>query len=215
VRDRGPGDGPGREGGSACRGEKPPAGVESDEGPQGFVDAQPLARPPGRGGENGEGVAQQVAGAGQLVERVGVEPDEFLRAALPEPGEMTSAAGAAQPTADGGRRAAQRGGDPPISHACGLASQCGADHVGGVRPAWLQRGGQQDLSGSAPAAAHPPGPHVDRVRPKATNASAAAVPPPRERATASVAGAAHPSVGQGLLGRLGGADDDHRALQRA
>jgi hypothetical protein len=153
VRDRGPGDGPGREGGSACRGEKPPAGVESDEGPQGFVDAQPLARPPGRGGENGEGVAQQVAGAGQLVERVGVEPDEFLRAALPEPGEMTSAAGAAQPTADGGRRAAQRGGDPPISHACGLASQCGADHLGGVRPAWLQRGGQQDLSGSAPAGA--------------------------------------------------------------
>jgi hypothetical protein len=56
--------------------------VESDEGPQGFVDAQPLARPPGRGGENGEGVAQQGAGAGQLVERVGVEPDEFLRAAL-------------------------------------------------------------------------------------------------------------------------------------
>jgi hypothetical protein len=108
VRDRGPGDGPGREGGSACRGEKPPAGVESDEGPQGFVDAQPLACPPGRGGENGEGVAQQVAGAGQLVERVGVEPDEFLRAALPEPGEMTSAAGAAQPTAtvDGERPSA-------------------------------------------------------------------------------------------------------------
>jgi hypothetical protein len=27
-------------------------------------------------------------------------------------------------------------------------------------------------------------------------------------------GAAHLPVGQGLLGRLGGADDDHRAVQR-
>ncbi len=107
MRERGPGRlDRAAKGGSAWRGEKPAAGVQADEGPQRFGDAQPLARPPGRGGENGEGVAQQVAGAGQLVERVGVEPDEFLRAALPEPGEMTAVAGAAQPPADGGRPSA-------------------------------------------------------------------------------------------------------------
>ena len=85
MRDRGPGGWTGPRRGSARRGEKPAAGVQADEGPQGFVDAQPVARPPGRGGENGEGVAQQVAGAGQLIEGVGVKPDEFVRAALPSP----------------------------------------------------------------------------------------------------------------------------------
>ena len=49
---------------------------------------------------------QQVAGARKLVERLGVEPDQLLRPALPEPGEMTGVAGATQPAADGGRRAA-------------------------------------------------------------------------------------------------------------
>ena len=97
-------------------------------------------RAPGRGGENGEGVAQQVVGVQELVERVGVEPDEFLCATLPEPGEMTAASGAMQPTAHGGRRAAQRGGDPPVSYACGLVSECGADNLGRVRSAWLERG---------------------------------------------------------------------------
>ena len=138
----------------------------------------------------------------------------FLCAALPGPGEMTGAAGATQPSADGGRRAAKFSGNPPVSQACGLAGQRGADHLGGVRPAWLQRGRQQDLGGSAPAATHPPGPLVDRVRPEATNASAVAVSPPCQGAAASAVGAAHLPVGQGLLGRLGGADDDHRAVQQ-
>lgn len=57
---------------------------------------------------------------------------------------------------------------------------------------------QQDLGGSPSAAAHPPRPHVDRMDPKPTDASAAAVPPPRQGATASAAGTAHPPVGQGL-----------------
>ena len=148
------------------------------------------------------------------VERLCVEPDQLLRAALPEPVEMTGVAGATQPAADGGRRAAQRGGDPPVSQAFSLAGQCGADHLGGVRPTWLQRGRQQDLGGSAAAATHPPGPHVDRVGPEATHASAAAVSPPLQGVAASAAGAAHPPFGQGLLGRLGGADDDHRAIRR-
>ena len=56
-------------------------------------DAQPSARPPGRGAENGQGVPQQVAGARKLVERLCVEPDQLLRPALPEPVEMTGVAG--------------------------------------------------------------------------------------------------------------------------
>ena len=76
MRHRAPGVGPGAEG-SAGRAQKAPAGVEPDECPHGLGDAQPSARPPGRGGEDGEGVAQQVAGARQLVERVSIEPDQF------------------------------------------------------------------------------------------------------------------------------------------
>ena len=52
--------------------------VEPDEGPHGLGNAQPSTRPPGRGGQNGQGVAQQVAGARKLVERLGVEPDQLL-----------------------------------------------------------------------------------------------------------------------------------------
>jgi hypothetical protein len=55
-------------------------------------------------------------------------------------------------------------------------------------------------------------PHVDHLGPKPTDASAAGVAPPRDGATASAASTAHP-VGQDLLARLGGAGDDHRALQ--
>ena len=88
--------------GSSWPSEKAAAGVEPDKGPHRLGDAQPSARPPGRGGQNGEGVAQQVAGAGELIERVGVEPDQFLRAALPEPGQMITAASRTQPAADSG-----------------------------------------------------------------------------------------------------------------
>ena len=89
--------------GSARRGEKPPAGVEPDECPHGLGNAQPSARPPGRGGQNGQRIAQQVAGAGECVERICVEPDQLLGPALPEPVESTGVAGATQPAADGGR----------------------------------------------------------------------------------------------------------------
>jgi hypothetical protein len=58
-----------------------------------------------------------------------------------------------------------------VSQACGLAGQCGADHLGGVRPAWLQRGGQQDLGGSASAATHPPGPAQSEVYSPRTSAT--------------------------------------------
>lgn len=83
--------------------EKAPAGVEPDECPRGLGNAQSSARPPGGGGQNGLGVAEQVAGAGKRVEHVCVEPDQLLRSALPEPVEMSGVAGATQPSADGGR----------------------------------------------------------------------------------------------------------------
>jgi len=65
----GPGGWAGPVKGSAGRREKAPAGVEPDECPHGLGNAQPSTRPPGRGGQNGQGVAQQVAGARKLVER--------------------------------------------------------------------------------------------------------------------------------------------------
>jgi hypothetical protein len=58
------------------------------------------------------------------------------------------------------------------------------------------------------------GPHVDRVRCQATDASVPAVSPPLQGVAASAARAAQTSLGQGLLGRLGGTDDDHRAIGR-
>lgn len=179
MRGCGPGGEPGRKGSSTWQAEKPAAGVQPDEGPYRLGDAQPLACPPGRCGQNGQGVAQQVAGAGQLVERVNVESDEFLCAALPELSElveMSAVSPAAQPAAHGGWRAAQRGGDAPVSHARGLASQRGADHLGGVGPAWLQRGRQQDLGGCASAAAHPSRAHLHRVAVMAAHAPAAPYP---------------------------------------
>ena len=78
-------------------------GVQANEGPQGFVDAQPALRPSGRGSQDGQSVAQPVAGAGQLVERVGVEADERLGAALPQPSQMSVVTGAPQPAAHGRR----------------------------------------------------------------------------------------------------------------
>ena len=125
----------------------PPVWVP-DEGPQGFVDAQPLARPPGRGGENGEGVAQQVAGAGQLVERVGVEPDEFLRAALRYADDgvvLCRSRGASRGSSGRGRR------DPGR---VGVAAASGQDADG--RPE--RRPGRPGLSG-LPF----PSPHVGAV----------------------------------------------------
>lgn len=92
--------------GSAGRREEAPAGVEPDECPYGLGDAQPAACPPGRGGQNGQGIAQPVAGAGKRVERVCVEPDQLLGSVLPEPVQMSGIAGATQPAAHGRWRAA-------------------------------------------------------------------------------------------------------------
>lgn len=115
---------------SARRSEQPPTRVQPDEIPHRLGQAQPPTRPPGRCGEHGERVTQQVAGDGQLVERVRVDPDQHLHAALAQPVEMISAVGATQPSAHGRRGAAQRGGDPPIPQARSLADQGGPDHLG-------------------------------------------------------------------------------------
>ena len=69
-----------------------------------------------------------------------------------------------------------------------------------------------DMGGSAAAAAHPSGPHVDRVGPEATDTSVPgriAITPGCLRIRGR---AAHPPVGHGLRGRLGGADNDHRDI---
>jgi hypothetical protein len=83
------------------------------------------------------------------------------------------------------------------------------------RPVHPSRPGvrQQDLGGSAAAAARPPGPHVDRLGPQAADVSAPAVSPALEGVATSAARAAHRPVGQVLLGRLAGADDDRRAVR--
>lgn len=73
----------GRCAGSGWCCQKPALGVQADQGPQGFGQAQPLAGCACGHGQHGKRVAQGVGGSGQLVERVGVEPDEGLAAALP------------------------------------------------------------------------------------------------------------------------------------
>lgn len=99
--------------------------------------------------------------------------------------------------------------------ACGFVGQCGADHLGGVGPARLQRGWQQHLGGFASAAASSPGPHVNHRRAEATDAPAGAVSPPLQGVSASATGTDQLALGQGLLGRLGGTDKDHRVFRSA
>ncbi|AIH36118.1 hypothetical protein IQ41_11195 [Mycobacterium tuberculosis] len=67
----------------------------------------------------------------------------------------------------------------------------------------------------ASAATHPLGPHIDHLRAEAAHMPAPSISPPPQGVATSAAGADQLALSQGLLGRLGRTDDDHRVLRCA
>src|SRR5450631_1004030 len=192
----------------ARRGQEPPVGEESDQGPHRVADVEAVPQPHGRAGEQVQPVPEGGPLRRRPVQQFHVDQDGAVHAALVQPLRVRLPDGP-QPSADRRLGPPEPGGDAAEPGAAGLGDQGVADRCGAVGPPHQQLGRQQDLGDPAVSAAGPPRGHGHRVGSDAADGAGATGPERAQHTPTPRAG--HVPRQQDLLGPLGARHDHHGA----